>query len=440
MKKANKMVPVLLICLIVFGALSLLSAALDGGKTESAEAVARAEDYVKRELYQLAIIEYKKAIALHDSEELRDAVLDAYEKWYEESEDIIEDYILAAESAAAAFSEKEKYHIILAKAHMRNEQYQNAYRALQDATEQGLDTDKLRRMYIEAKYSFSTRWYEYTEIKHCVDGFYPVKDSELWGYVDEEGSSETGFLYAFVSPYGEEGIRILSDTEDAKSVLMDADEILRGRLPFVPADAGVFADGLFPISNGVSYSYYDSLGDKKFGNYELAGRFQNGVAAVKENGVWKLIDTSGALVAETTYQEIRLNCDNGYMLEDIMLAKTNGKYRMYNEDLEVIGDFMCDDVDVMTEDGVIAYKEGEKWGYVDTSGEVVIAPIFEEAKSFSNGIAAVRKGGRWGFIDMSGQQVIDCQFFGADYFNEEMNCMVKTAPEIWQMIELRVDF
>ena len=67
-------------------------------------------------------------------------------------------------------------------------------------------------------------------------------------------------------------------------------------------------------------------------------------------------------------------------------------------------------------------------------------PIFEEAKSFSNGIAAVRKGGRWGFIDMSGQQVIDCQFFGADYFNEEMNCMVKTAPEIWQMIELRVDF
>jgi len=65
---------------------------------------------------------------------------------------------------------------------------------------------------------------------------------------------------------------------------------------------------------------------------------------------------------------------------------------------------------------------------------VIIDPVYEKAKSFSNGLAAVCKDGLWGFIDKEGTIVIACQFLDADYFNEKGGCMVRTSTEAWQLL------
>lgn len=56
------------------------------------------------------------------------------------------------------------------------------------------------------------------------------------------------------------------------------------------------------------------------------------------------------------------------------------------------------------------------WGFIDESGNVVIRPVFNNAKPFSDGLAAVIVGetkgviGKVGYIDKTGQFVIQPQF------------------------------
>ena len=135
-----------------------------------------------------------------------------------------------------------------------------------------------------------------------------------------------------------------------------------------------------------------------------------------------------------------MNLDGSYLKNGIMFAKSDGKYKIYDKDGKRVGSFECDDIDVITDDGIIAFKKNDKWGFVDTTGKVVVEAKFDNAKSFSNGLAAVCQGEKWGFADKDGTVVIDCQFFDADYFNSKRNCLVKSTPGDWQMIALKVNF
>ncbi len=438
MKNTKLLTTVILICLIVFGVFALLLADNEDEKQEYETAVAQAKDYIKQELYQLAIAEYDKAIAIKDSTELRDSILEAYGKRYEESTTIINDYICAAESAVSAFPKNEEYYIILAKEYCRNDNYQAAYKALGSAKDKGIKSAKINELYVDVKYAFETKWYTYTGFKPCVSGLYPVTNSEMWGFIDENGDSKIGFDYTFVSQLGEEGIRILCSE---KNILEDSNDIVRGKLSFVPNEAGIYSEGFIAIKNGEKYGFYNSLGEYKFGEFIVASNFANGKAAVSEKeGEWYFVDTSCKKVSDTTYQDVNLNLDGSYLKNGIMFAKIDGKYKMYDKDGKRINTFECDDVDVITDDGIIAFKKNDKWGFVDSTGKVIVEAKFDNAKSFSNGLAAVCQDEKWGFVDKTGSVVIDCQFFDADYFNSKRNCLVKSTPGDWQMIALKVKF
>ena len=59
---------------------------------------------------------------------------------------------------------------------------------------------------------------------------------------------------------------------------------------------------------------------------------------------------------------------------------------------------------------------GDKWGFIDTKGQYVINPQFDNAGEFSEGLAPVEIGGKYGFIDTKGQYVINPQFDNAGEF------------------------
>lgn len=50
-------------------------------------------------------------------------------------------------------------------------------------------------------------------------------------------------------------------------------------------------------------------------------------------------------------------------------------------------------------------KLENKYGYVDTSGNVVIPLKFDNAECFSEGLAAVNFGNRWDHIDRNGESM-----------------------------------
>ena len=61
---------------------------------------------------------------------------------------------------------------------------------------------------------------------------------------------------------------------------------------------------------------------------------------------------------------------------------------------------------------------GDKWGYINYEGEVVIKPQFDNAEPFSEGMAAVKIGNAWGYINHGGEIVIKPQFSAAEPFSE----------------------
>ena len=53
---------------------------------------------------------------------------------------------------------------------------------------------------------------------------------------------------------------------------------------------------------------------------------------------------------------------------------------------------------------------GDKWGYINQEGEIVINPQFDFASFFSEGLARVVIGGKNGYINQEGEIVINPQF------------------------------
>lgn len=59
---------------------------------------------------------------------------------------------------------------------------------------------------------------------------------------------------------------------------------------------------------------------------------------------------------------------------------------------------------------------GLEYGFIDTTGRLVIEPWFAQACDFKNGLAKVNQSGKWGFIDVTGNVVVPCQYRRPEYF------------------------
>lgn len=69
-------------------------------------------------------------------------------------------------------------------------------------------------------------------------------------------------------------------------------------------------------------------------------------------------------------------------------------------------------------EGIIAVKVGDKCGYADEYGKIIIEPQFEEARNFREGLALVKKDGKQGYIDKTGKIVIESKYYISNDFSE----------------------
>lgn len=74
-----------------------------------------------------------------------------------------------------------------------------------------------------------------------------------------------------------------------------------------------------------------------------------------------------------------------------------------------------------------------EWGYIDQTGEIVIAPQFDDAGQFSEGLAYIQQNNKYGFIDQTGEIVIAPQFEDANNFIDGL-ALVKQNDE-WSHID-----
>lgn len=153
--------------------------------------------------------------------------------------------------------------------------------------------------------------------------------------------------------------------------------------------------------------------------FERVRHFHDGFAAVRLEGKWGFVDTTGSLVISAQFDGAgRFFGDRGTVcigdqnscegsLEEGQIAGHRWGLIDKRGTIVVVPQFESEPI---FSEGYSPVKVGNQWGYIDAGGTMQVKPRFGEAEPFSEGLAAVKIDGKWGFIDHAGQVAIDAHF------------------------------
>lgn len=179
---------------------------------------------------------------------------------------------------------------------------------------------------------------------------------------------------------------------------------------------------LFPYQEGQLYGYVNVLGQPVIpAQFALASDFSEGLAAISYDGrSTGYINQLGELVIEPLFS-YGGPFQQGMAIVGVPGVDANRRFLtgFINRD----GRFVFDDVrfaaaEPFREGLAVISLDGERYGYIDLVGNIVIEPQFTYAESFGEGLAPVRLGEEYGFIDRTGRFVIPPQFEAAEPFRE----------------------
>jgi hypothetical protein len=207
-----------------------------------------------------------------------------------------------------------------------------------------------------------------------------------------------------------------------------------------------FADGLAPVFVGGKMfgNAMDLRGSGKWGYIDKTGalKFQCGIVTPLREGkafvyegpgggreAWAIVDEQGKVLAKgLKFKDASLikgfaeglaavgktadrkNVVWGYMdsTGKIVIEQKYFGAGDFNDGLAPVGS--GDESGTNAERGKGAKTAAVKWGFIDKTGATVLASNYEAAGRFSEGLAAVSVGGKWGCIDKKGTVVIAPQF------------------------------
>lgn len=86
-------------------------------------------------------------------------------------------------------------------------------------------------------------------------------------------------------------------------------------------------------------------------------------------------------------------------------------------------------------DGLAPARVGKQWGYINVNGQFVIPPQFDEARAFREGRAAVKIGQKWGFIDTTGKRVTPLQFDSVQDFSDGLAQVYNFGVDTYRYVD-----
>lgn len=433
---------ILLNILVVF----MIGQSLMGKTTQYEQLLTEARSLAEQELCSKSIAKYNEAILIKDELEVRIEMIDVYEKGIDIGELTNTYDIMSSVTAIVdAFRQEPRAYEDACELFLKYDKYEECAKVLMQARDLRVTSEKIEAYRSQVRYQYTKYFAMYTEVLPAFDGMYTVKVETGYTFLNDEGSPDFDGTFITASSFSEGYAFVKASHPDGtdRSFLVNKDGERQVYLNGVEHSSGVGrakdADGndvlLLACKLGDRYKYLDVSGNEAFGEYEYAGRFRNNVAAVRESeGSWKLINGAGKAITDTVFEDVVLNEFEECAAKGFIIAKTGGKYRIYNLKAQQVGDFTCDGAKAFV-DEYAAFRSGDQWGFVDTQGKVIIQPQYEDAKSFSNSMGAVKVGEGWVFINPKNEVVIQETFEDVDYLNGKGICFVKSEG-YWSYLKM----
>jgi hypothetical protein len=164
------------------------------------------------------------------------------------------------------------------------------------------------------------------------------------------------------------------------------------------------------------YGYIDKTGQIVIKpRYDSAGPFEGGVATVRQGGKEKTIDTKGRPAKPQKKKAAPPPEKPSADLPTPM--KLGDRYGYKDKSGMIVIDPLFDEAGEF-KDGLALVKVDGDLGFIDPQGKTVVEPEWEELHPFKDDLARVRSGGKYGFVDRKGKVVVEPRFKTAGDFSE----------------------
>lgn len=391
-----------------------------------------ARDKKEKELYDEALDSYSSALGMYDTLELREEIADLYK-----SINRIDSYLAFCEQTITKYPYDERAYIRIAEKYNESKNYGLCFKLLNTADKRGIQSSRLNEIRASIQYTFEYKNLGLEKVSIFSNDLCAVMRSNgKWGCVDLTGGTRLGFNYDAVGDYTGEYLAV--QLASGEYVIIDA----TGREKSKDPEKRKIEDCLFFFEDKMSvkydgkYHYCNFEFKELFGSYDYAGTYSGGYAAVMNGDKWFIIDSNGQQVGSKTFEEIKVDEKGVAFRNGVAFAKENGKYYLIDTSGSKVCDTSWTDVDCFNSDQPAAVSNGERWGFIDTKGNIVVEYSYGKAKSFSNGFAAVAVQDQWGYIILEDYSLkIDHQFVDALDFSRSGTAFVKKT-EGWDLIKL----
>lgn len=390
--------------------------------------IAKARKNAEREIPYTAVSNYRSAFTVKCEDE---AVFQEYlaqakilgEDFYRVA---VDEYVTFFPESPQAYEERCTFFYTMGS-------YKTVVETATEANQLGLATEKVRDMYLECFYMTDKIRDGLSSAQSFLGSYARVEVEGLYGYIKNSGTFLLAPFYQEASPFMSGSAAVYDGTE----WYMINTQGYKVAKPTGELDSMSFLTGGFVrVEKDGKYAYMTSaLTVPEKLPFDYASVFKNGVAAVRKDGKWALINTGGEYITELIYEDILLDefdsCING----GVIFAKFNGKYIMLDAEGNQIGSQTFDDAYPFAAAAPAAVCIGGKWGFVDTEGNMVVEPQYEAAKSFNVGLGAVCVDGKWGYINSGNTIRIEPQYQDCLPF---ASCGIAAVKEndVWGYIQL----
>jgi len=288
---------------------------------------------------------------------------------------------------------------------------------------------ELVTLYENTRYAYETSRTAFDAVTAIYDGTVQVQLNGKWGIAGADGTEIIPYEYDKISTFSN-GRAIV--TSNGAIYAVD-----RNNNRTALADSGVtgfgnLAENRVPLL--IDGSWYRATSEFEVGinMFEDLGMYSNGYAAAKVNGKWGVIDKSTGWLIPAEYDEIIQDELGRCYAQGAVFVRDGDLVYMFADGIRVEGAYQ--NAYPFSNEGFAAVKRDDKWGFIDTAGNVVIEFIYDDALSFGQHLAAVKIGELWGYISIYGHIVIEPVFYDAKSFSDG------SAPVLtergWQFITL----
>lgn len=430
MKNYRKIIPLVMVIVMALSCYTLVSGAIKQN-TEYNHYLTEARKFADLGVTKYAIENYNKAIAIKSTPDIYVEVAE----YYKGQENKETELLAWCEDFFEKYPTNSKAYDCLLEAYMDQKDYASCFDVLYTADKRHVSSDHIKKVSNEISYTFKLDFNTYEDVGIYSNNFCAVKSKDAWGYVDRYGNQRVSVTYASAAPFTKSNMApVVNQKGECYFIDKSGSKVLVSKDKY--KSFGILSDGIIKAQlESDKFTYLDSDLDKLFGEYEEATAFNNGIAAIKENGKWKIINKDGKAQSSDNYDGVITDEKNIAFRNDRMFVKSDSGYIMVTSSGKQIGSETYEDARCFNDETYAAVKKDGKWFFIDKDAKRVSDKSYDEARSFSNGLAGVKVSGKWGFVDTNENVVIEPQFFGAKEFNEKGSCFVLTGDK-WQLLKL----